>query len=129
MSLELFYASLALTFASVGGALYYLRGITRQILVAQCGSNLSAEFWLRSADVLALCGSLILVLAFGGVAPAADWVQQLRLVLGLALAGIFITVVLVASGVWRSVPTPNAQASGPSHAGVAQGMEAAGAAS
>ncbi len=104
MSLELFYASLALTFASVGGALVYLRDITRRVLMQQCGSDTGAEFWLRSADVLALTGSLILVLAFGGVAPNADWVQQVRLVLGLALTGIFITVVLVASGVWRSVP-------------------------
>jgi uncharacterized membrane protein (UPF0136 family) len=104
MSLDLFVVSLILTLATVGAALLYLRGITRQVLVARCGTDTGAEFWLRAADVLALAGSLILVLAFGGVLPGADWVQQLRLVLGLALAGIFVTVVLVASSVWRSVP-------------------------
>jgi hypothetical protein len=110
MSLELFLFSLFLTLCTVGAALLYLRGITRRVLVAQCGSDTGAEFWLRAADVLALAGSLILVLAFGGVLPGADWVQQLRLVLGLALAGIFVTVVLVASSVWRSGPAASATA-------------------
>jgi hypothetical protein len=106
MSLELFVISLVITLATVGAALLYLRDITRRVLVQQCGNDSGAEFWLRSADVLALAGSLILVLAFGGVLPGADWVQQLRLVLGLSLAGIFVTVVLVASSVWRSLPDP-----------------------
>jgi hypothetical protein len=112
MSIDLFIASLVLTVGTVGAALLYLRGITRQVLVAQCGSDIGAEFWLRSANVLALAGSLILVLAFGGVLPGADWVQQMRLVLGLALAGIFVTVVLVASSIWRTLPsvlTPKAE--------------------
>jgi hypothetical protein len=105
MSIELFLSSLALTVITVGAALLYLRGITRRVLVAQCGSDTGAEFWLRSADVLALAGSLILVLIFGGAAPDADWVQQFRLVLGLAMAGIFATVMLVARTVWLRLPT------------------------
>ena len=104
MSLELFIASLVLTLGTAGAALWYLRTITRRVLVMQCGTDTGAEFWLRAADVLALAGSLILVLAYGGVQPGADWVQQLRLVLGLALAGVFVTVVLVASSVWRAIP-------------------------
>lgn len=104
MSLDLFLVCLVVTLGTVGAALLYLRGITRRVLVAQCGTDTGAEFWLRAADVLALAGSLILVLAFGGVLPGADWVQQLRLVLGLALAGVFVTVVLVASSVWRAIP-------------------------
>lgn len=108
MSLDLFVVSLIITLGTVGAALLYLRGITRRVLVAQCGTDTGAEFWLRAADVLALAGSLILVLVFGGVLPGADWVQQLRLVLALALAGIFVTVVLVASSVWRHVPAPDA---------------------
>lgn len=104
MSLDLFFVSLVVTLGTVGAALLYLRDITRRVLMAQCGTDFGAEFWLRSADVLALAGSLMLVLVFGGALPGADWVQQLRLVLGLALAGIFVTVVLVASSVWRAVP-------------------------
>jgi len=108
MSLELFLLSLVLTLCTVGAALLYLRTITRRVLALQCGHDTGAEFWLRAADVLALAGSLILVLAFGGAASGADWVQQIRLVLGLALAGIFITVMLVASNVWRALPAPDA---------------------
>ena len=108
MSLNFFLLSLALTLAIVGAALFYLRGITRRVLTEMCHGEAGAEFWLRTADVLALTGSLLLVLAFGGTLPDASFVTQLRLVLGLAAAGIFITVVLVASNVWRSVPEPTA---------------------
>jgi hypothetical protein len=106
MTLELFLTSLALTLAVVGAALLYLRGITRRVLRELCPTDAGAEFWLRTADVLALAGSLILVLAFGGAAGStADAVVQLRLTLGLALAGVFIAVVLVSSNVWRNAGT------------------------
>jgi len=109
MSLELFLTSLALTLAVVGTALLYLRSITRRVLREQCSTDAGAEFWLRTSDVLALAGSLILVLAFGGAAGnAADAVVQLRLTLGLALAGVFIAVVLVSSNVWRNVASSRA---------------------
>lgn len=109
MTLELFLASLALTLGVVGAALLYLRGITRRVLRELCASDAGAEFWLRTADVLALAGSLILVLAFGGAA-SADPVAQIRLTLGLALAGVFVAVVLVSSNVWRKVAVPAAAA-------------------
>jgi hypothetical protein len=99
MGPDLFFVSLALTAAFVGAALVYLRGVTRRVLLELCNSGAGADFWLRSADVLALCGSLILVLAFGGLREGTAWIEQLRLVLGLALAGIFVTVIFVASSV------------------------------
>lgn len=111
MTLELFLTSLALTLAVVGAALLYLRGITRRVLRELCPTDAGAEFWLRTADVLALAGSLILVLAFGGAAGStADAVVQLRLTLGLALAGVFIAVVLVSSNVWRNAGSGKATA-------------------
>jgi hypothetical protein len=103
MTVTLFLSSLGLTLAVVGTALLYLRSITRSVLREQCASDAGAEFWLRTVDVLALAGSLILVLAFGGAAGGSDPVVQLRLTLGLALAGVFVAVVLVSSNVWRSV--------------------------
>jgi hypothetical protein len=106
MNLDLFLASLALTLGVVAAALIYLRGITRSVLAELCGSDTGAEFWLRSSDVLALAGSLILVLAFGGAAGPTDIATQLRLTLGLALAGVFVSVVIVASSVWRNVNPP-----------------------
>lgn len=116
MTLELFLTSLALTLAVVGAALLYLRGITRRVLRELCPTDAGAEFWLRTADVLALAGSLILVLAFGGAAGStADAVVQLRLTLGLALAGVFVAVVLVSSNVWRNA--------GPSKADIASEVQ------
>jgi hypothetical protein len=106
MNLDVFVLSLALTLAVVGSALLYLRSITRRVLLELCHTDVGAAFWLRSADVLALSGSLMLVLAFGGTLSGASMVDQLRLVLGLALLGLFITVVLVASSVWRTARTP-----------------------
>jgi hypothetical protein len=104
MKIELFLASLVLTVGVVSIALWYLRDITRSVLLELCQTEAGAGFWLRVADVLALAGSLMLVLAFGGAAGTDDWVLQMRLVLGLALAGLFVTVLLVASSVWRNVP-------------------------
>lgn len=103
MKVELFLTSLTITLGVVGATLIYLRGITRRVLKELCASDAGAEFWLRTADVLALAGSLILVIAFGGAASASDAVTQIRLTLGLALAGVFVAVVLVSSSVWRNV--------------------------
>ena len=102
MNIELFLTSLVITLGVVGAALVYMRGITRRVLMELCPSEAGAEFWLRTADVLALAGSLILVIAFGGAASASDAVTQIRLALGLALAGVFVAVVLVSSNVWRN---------------------------
>lgn len=111
MNVELFLTSLVLTLAVVGAALMYLRANTRRVLRELCASDVGAEFWLRTADVLALAGSLILVIAFGGAASPSDIVTQIRLTLGLALAGVFIAVVLVSSSVWRNVAASNAASS------------------
>jgi hypothetical protein len=114
MDADLFFFSLGLTTAIVGGAMAYLRGTTRRLLRELCESDAGAAFWLRSTDVLAMCGSLILVLAFGGLRGGAVWTDQLRLVIGLALAGIFVSVVFVASSVrgasLRAQATPTAPA-------------------
>lgn len=103
MDVSMFFVSLLVTVGVVVGALVYLRGITKRVVLELCSSDAGAEFWLRSADVLALAGSLILVLAFGVSAQPTDWLQSLRLTLGLALGGLFVTVLFVANGIWRNV--------------------------
>ncbi|WP_284619825.1 hypothetical protein [Aquabacterium humicola] len=114
MDTDLFFVSLGLTTVVVGGAMAYLRGTTRRLLRELCDSDAGAAFWLRSTDVLAMCGSLILVPAFGGLRNGAAWTDQLRLVIGLALAGIFVSVIFVASSVrgatLRAQTTPTAPA-------------------
>lgn len=103
MNLELFLTSLAVTVGVVLIAMLYLRRATRRMIVTLCESDSGAEFWLKSADVLAMSGSLMLVLIFGNATSVSDWTTVLRLTLSLALAGIFITVMFVSSSVWRNV--------------------------
>jgi hypothetical protein len=97
---SLFYVMLALTVGVVLLPLTYLRKFTRQVLLELCDRNgTGAEFWLRIADVLAIAGSLILVLLFGR--PSANPTEAVRMTLMLALAGVFVTVMFVASNIWR----------------------------
>lgn len=103
MDTTMFFTSLLVTVGVIVLALVYLRDITRRVVRELCSSDAGAEFWLRTADVLALAGSLILVLAFGITSQPTDWLQSLRLTLGLALGGLFATVLFVANGIWRNV--------------------------
>lgn len=112
MDANMFFTSLLLTVGVVGAALLYLRAITRSVVTELCASEAGAEFWLRSADVLALAGSLMLVLAFGTSAAPTDWVQTVRLTLGLALAGLFVSVLFVANSIWRNVERVRSGAAG-----------------
>ena len=103
----LFFSMLTFTIAIVSIAMFYLRHTTRKIIVELCKSEAGAEFWLRSADILAYSGALILVLVFGNTTNAQDWIDALRLTLILTLSGLFITVMFVARNVWRTVsPKP-----------------------
>lgn len=103
MILFQFVSTLLLTIAVVSVAMLYLRRTTRQVIVELCKSESGAEFWLRSADILAYSGALMLVLIFGKTTTAQDLVEVLRLTLLLTLSGIFVTVMLVARNVWRTV--------------------------
>ena len=103
MKLTLFFSTLGLTIAVVTIAMLYLRRTTRQVICELCHSDAGAEFWLRSSDILAYCGALILVLVFGSTTSTQDLVEALRITLILTLSGIFITVIFVARNVWRTV--------------------------
>lgn len=103
MNLFQFASNLLLSIAVVSVAMLYLRRTTRQVIVELCKSEAGAEFWLRSADILAYCGALMLVLIFGKTTTAQELVEVLRLTLLLTLSGIFVTVMFVARNVWRTV--------------------------
>ena len=103
----LFFSMLLFTITVVAIAMLYLRHTTRQVIVELSRSEAGAEFWLRSADILAYSGSLMLVLIFGNATTTQDWVEAIRITLILTLGGLFITVMFVARNVWRSVtPKP-----------------------
>ena len=103
MKFLLFASTLLFTIAVVSIAMLYLRRTTRQVIIELCKSDAGAEFWLRSADILAYSGALMLVLIFGNTTTTQDLVEVLRITLILTLSGIFVTVMFVARNVWRTV--------------------------
>ena len=103
MKFILFASTLLFTIAVVSIAMLYLRRTTRQVIVELCNSDAGAEFWLRSADILAYSGALMLVLIFGKTTNISDLVEALRLTLILTLSGIFVTVMFVSRNVWHRV--------------------------
>jgi ABC-type sulfate transport system permease subunit len=103
MKFILFTSTLLFTIAVIAVAMSYLRHTTRQVITELCKSDAGAEFWLRSADILAYSGALILVLVFGNSTSSQDWVDVIRITLILTLSGLFVTVMFVARNVWRTV--------------------------
>ena len=103
MKILMFTSILLFTLAVVSIAMLYLRHTTRQVIAELCKSDAGAEFWLRSSDILAYSGALMLVLIFGNTTSNQDLVDVLRVTLILTLGGIFVTVMFVARNVWRTV--------------------------
>jgi len=103
MSFFLFMSTLLISVCVVTVAMLYLRHTTRRVIGELCQSDSGAEFWLRSADIMAYGGALILVLLFGEAQDPNDWVQTIRLTLILTLSGIVFTVMFVAKNVWQTV--------------------------
>ncbi len=95
---------LALALAALGpvAALRYLQPILLPVLRAQCEEGgQGAEFWMRSAYVLAVCGTLLLTLSFGQY--RGELLQTLERSLWLVAAGTFATVAFIARQVWAPV--------------------------
>lgn len=111
MEITLFFATLGLCIAVVSLTMFYLRRTTRRVISELCQSDAGAEFWLRSADILAYSGSLMLVLIFGNATTTQDWVEAIRITLILTLGGLFLTVMFVARNVWKTVAPKTARLS------------------
>ena len=62
MQIEMFLSNLVVTVSVVTLAMLYLRHATRKVIRDLCHTDTAAEFWLRSTDVLAYSGALMLVL-------------------------------------------------------------------
>jgi drug/metabolite transporter (DMT)-like permease len=112
MNAILFISTLVFSISVVAIAMLHLRHATRQVISEVCHSDAAAEFWLRSADILAFSGSIMLVLIFGNTTTTEDWMEAIRTTLILTLSGLFITVFFVAQNVWRSV-VPTAKTNQP----------------
>jgi len=102
MQLILFASTLLITITIVAIAMAYLRKTTREVIKELCKSDSGAEFWLRSADIMAYSGCIMLVLIFGKSANTYDWIEAIRTTLILTLAGLFTTVLFVSRNVWNT---------------------------
>ena len=82
----LFLVSLAISATFPLAAIQWLKPLLLRVLNGLCNADGSAEFWLRTTQVLAMSGSLVLLLSFGQFDAQIDLVDVLRrtLIAGLA---------------------------------------------
>jgi hypothetical protein len=86
-------------------AIGYLQPILLVVLDSLCVEPLpgkvGAHFWVRSAYVLAIAGTLVLALTFGDLhGTVLDAVHR---ALWLAAAGSFVSIAIITSRVWGPV--------------------------
>ncbi|MBL8384543.1 MAG: hypothetical protein JNM90_15795 [Burkholderiales bacterium] len=103
MNTTLFLVSIAMAVIGPAVALTYLRPILVKVLVALCDADGGAEFWVRSAYVLSISGTLMLVLLFGRFAEDSHVVDVLRRTMFLVLLGVFVGIAFIAIRVWDRV--------------------------
>ena len=103
--MQLFNLLLAifLPYIIVSAVMLYLRSALSSVLVGLCGRKEYADFWIRSATILALSASWVLTLLFTPWSNHADMILILRQQLLLISAGIFISAAWIARSVWRNV--------------------------
>jgi hypothetical protein len=86
-------------------AIGYLKPILLVVLDSLCVEPLpgkvGAHFWVRSAYVLAIAGTLVLALSFGEF--QGSLLDALRRALWLAAAGSFVSIALITRRVWAPV--------------------------
>jgi hypothetical protein len=103
MNTWLFLASIAIAILGPIVAISYLRPILVKVLASLCDADGGAEFWIRCAYLLAICGTLLLMLTFGLFDSSTTLVDSLRRSLWLVMAGVFATVALISRNVWTQV--------------------------
>lgn len=103
MNTALILLSLLVAVAGPLLAVTYLRPILIKVLHSLCNAEGGAEFWVRSAYVLAVCGTLLLMLTFGEFNEGTPVVDTLRRALWLVFAGVFTSVAVISRQVWGQV--------------------------
>ena len=56
----------------------YLRKALRSLLTTVCGSSDAADFWFRCVQILAVSGSVILVIGLVPTHSGVNWLQVIR---------------------------------------------------
>ena len=103
MNANLFFLSLLIALVGPIVAIAYLKPILLKVLRMLCDAEGGAEFWIRCAYLLAVSGTLLLMLSFGEFDERHSLVDTVRRSLWLVLAGVFVTVALISRNVWTQV--------------------------
>ncbi len=110
MELQILFLSLAVAVMLPVIVLRYVSNALRTLLTDVCGNANAADFWLRCIHVLAISGSVILVVAFVPAYDGVQWLQVIRRTLILTAVGIFLAVALVARSIWSHAVKPAVEA-------------------
>ena len=103
MSANLFFVSLLIALVGPVIAIAYLKPILYKVLRMLCDADGGAEFWIRCAYLLAVSGTLLLMLTFGEFNDRSSVIDTVRRSLWLVLAGVFVTVAIISRNVWMQV--------------------------
>lgn len=103
MNASLFFISLLIALAGPVIAITYLKPILYKVMRMLCDADGGAEFWIRCAYLLAVSGTLLLMLTFGEFNDHSSVIDTVRRSLWLVLAGVFVTVAIISRNVWSQV--------------------------
>lgn len=103
MNTSLFLLALSIAVLGPIVAISYLRPILHKVMVGLCDAQGGAEFWIRCAYLLAVSGTLLLMLSFGQFEHGSNVVDSIRRSLWLVFAGVFVTVAIISRNVWSQV--------------------------
>jgi len=100
---NLFFVSLLIALAGPIIAITYLKPILYKVMRMLCDAEGGAEFWIRCAYLLAVSGTLLLMLSFGEFSERSSLIDAVRRSLSLVMAGVFFTVAIISRNVWMQV--------------------------
>ena len=101
MDTFVFLVSLCCAVAAPILAIAYLRDILRRVLEGLCNADGSAEFWIRCATLLAVTGSIVLLMLFGDFDERTSLALALRRCLFLTMTAVFASVAIISRNVWN----------------------------
>ena len=91
-------------------AINYLSTPLKAIFDSACNNQAATSFWLKCIQILAITGSLVLVIGIAINFNASNWLQIIRTTLVWTSVGIFIAVAFVANTIWGTVVKPAVKA-------------------
>lgn len=103
MNTSLFLLALSIAVLGPIVAISYLRPILHKVMVGLCDAQGGAEFWIRCAYLLAVSGTLLLMLSFGQFDHGSNIVDSIRRSLWLVFMGVFVSVAIISRNVWSQV--------------------------